>query len=101
MTVAELLSASRAAHAVYRDNAGRVHSDGSILTLGDRNRAYQAVQTAADCRQQANDADPTHSDPEWLNDPAPDADLSSFYARFLSVSPTARSFPVNAATRTR
>ena len=69
MTVADLLAASRAAHADYRRIANKRR-----MTDNDRQ-----LHEALAFRQKAHDADPEHRHPAWQADTAPHDTLMSFY----------------------
>jgi hypothetical protein len=76
VTVADLLAASRAAHAEYRRIANRRR-----ITDNDRQ-----LHDALAFRQKAHDADPEHRHPAWQADIAPHADLMAFYRQKLGIS---------------
>lgn len=69
MTVSELLTNSRSAHAAYRTLKPRV----AVEAIRDQ------IALAYDFRQQAHDADPDHGDPAWADDKASHGDLMAFY----------------------
>lgn len=76
MTVAELLTASRASHGVYRQLAAKGKKpDGWQMHLWD----------ALMLRRGAHKADPQHLDSAWSEDKAPHADLMVFYERQLGL----------------
>lgn len=72
--VASKLVESRGAHLAYR----------YALTTNDRAAARLELARASSLRQDAHDLDPSHTDPAWLDDVAPHADLMAFYAEQLA-----------------
>jgi hypothetical protein len=86
MTVAELLTQSRAAHQTYRAFSPHVGAVGGVLALqpGDPAIAREALDQAATLRKQAFDADPTLSDPAWAPDATINHALMTFYAEQLA-----------------
>lgn len=66
MTVSELLTASRAAHAQYRANVA--HRLAAGVQPGNPVAARAALEQAATLRKQAEDADPQHVDAAWASD---------------------------------
>lgn len=72
MTVADLLTESRASHTAYR------------RLRAPKPPGWQAhLWDALTLRQQAHAIDPRHADPAWADDAAPHADLMAFYTRQL------------------
>ncbi len=84
-TVASLLKDSRKAHQAYRSAAGRTNAEGTVTHTPHDGLKTAAIQLAFDKRLAAFRLDPTRSDPEWQNDPAPHEVLMSFYTNYLSV----------------
>lgn len=83
MTVAELLTSSRASHDAYRKLARKRTSNrqarAAFADIGGH------LWDAYSLRQRAHDLDPEHTDPSWSEDvKASHADLMAFYGRFLS-----------------
>lgn len=70
MEVADLLTASRAAHQAAIPRKGR-------------SRDLTVLLRAAELRDEALALDPDRTDPEWANDKASHADLMAFYAEKL------------------
>jgi hypothetical protein len=85
LTVAELLTASKQAHAEYRRWAGTIDKQGKVAQPYDEPRCVAAVEKALATMEQAHALDPTHTDPAWqspegqLREP-----LTRFYLKFLS-----------------
>ena len=82
MTVAELLAASRAAHAAYQQEQRK--TDGKT-SLANYALCEQHVARAYETRAQAHAADPDHADAAWQSDTVPHARLMEFYARYPSI----------------
>lgn len=84
--IADLLQQSKAAHQRYRDNCARHVSNGRGGTMpveGNPTAARVALEEAAALRQQAHEADPTHSNTAWLQEPL-HSELTAFYAQELA-----------------
>lgn len=88
--ITHLLAISRQAHVEYRQNVARKEGQpGGQLTHvhGDPAAALRCVQRALDYRQQAHDADPSHSAGAWQAEPPTHQDhdqLIEFYRGVLS-----------------
>lgn len=78
MTVADLLAASRAAHADYRRIANKRR-----LTDNDRQ-----LHDAYAFREKAHNADPEHRHPAWQADDVPHEALMGFYRQKLGIAPS-------------
>jgi hypothetical protein len=85
-TIAELLTASRAAHQTYRAHCPHRTAVGGVLVPlpGDPAMARDALDRAATLRKEAFDADPTLTDPAWALDAAINSELMTFYAEQLA-----------------
>jgi len=75
MTVADLLAASRASHAIYRQ---------AVAKKSDPDVARGHLRDALSARQRADQIDSEHRHPAWQADPAPHAELVAFYEKVLS-----------------
>ncbi|OGT58007.1 MAG: hypothetical protein A3E01_18470 [Gammaproteobacteria bacterium RIFCSPHIGHO2_12_FULL_63_22] len=89
MTVAEMLSMSRAAHLRYRQAAGRINAHGMVSQPTRLTVAGRAVQEALSLRTDAHALDPVHEDPAWLVDEQANrgqthTQLVEFYCRYLA-----------------
>lgn len=84
MTVADLLTASRASHAAYR----QLHDDAAKVKA-KKPEGWQAhLWDALTLRRQAHAADPDHRDLAWSDDKASHADLMAFYEQQLGLQTT-------------
>lgn len=88
-TIASLLEQSRAAHQRYRDACDAMVPDGAggvRARGGSPSQARLALHEAAVLRQQADQADPTHADPAWADEPSQfqHHELDAFYAAELA-----------------
>lgn len=84
--VASLLQQSTAAHRRYRDASPCMVSNGAggvVFSSGQPALARAALEQAAGLRQQAQDADPTHTAPAWQQESLHDA-LTAFYTQELA-----------------
>ena len=78
--VGDLLRRSRNAHAQYRSvNLW----NGKAWEVGDQVVARTSIAEARTLRQQADEADPERTDPEWRNDRANHTALMVFYDTYL------------------
>ncbi len=89
MSVADLLAQSRAAHGRYRQAAGHIDRTGGVILQPDDHAARLHIVDALHARQQAEAADPTHTDPAWsadaaLNKGIPSAEMLTFFHRFFT-----------------
>lgn len=89
MTVAELLTQSRAAHSRFRGSAGRINDKGRISEAPRLPKCAEAIQEALRVRVEAEVLDPQHSDPAWREDfdlmkGQPSQTLMAFYVRYLA-----------------
>jgi hypothetical protein len=83
--VADELTASRAAHARYRNAAGRIDIKGDVAETKRHDACRLALQDAYDHRMAADALDPKHDDPDWANDVKATHDqLVQFYAAQLA-----------------
>lgn len=76
MKVAELLTASRASHATYRQLAARPPKP-----VGWQSHLWDALTL----RERAHDADPGHRDPAWSEDRVSHEALMGFYREQLGI----------------
>ncbi len=74
MSVADDLRLSRGKNAEFHAHQQR----------GRLPQALQSLTEAWSARLAADEADPDHTDLEWLNDTAPHADIMAFYAAYLA-----------------
>jgi hypothetical protein len=75
VTVAQLLSASRAAHLAYQGEQRKQPANYAVCE--------RYVAEALRLRSEAHAADPQHVDAAWRDDKVPHAELVAFYARYL------------------
>ena len=76
MTIEEHLSASRAAHTLYR----QIHDESKN---SDQSTMKAAIAVALDHREQAEQLDPRHTDPAWSGDRVSSDRLITFYHSVL------------------
>jgi hypothetical protein len=87
--VATLLETARAAHARYRNAAGRIDTKGKVSQIPNLRACGAAVQEALSARVDASRLDPLEEDMAWIEDRQAmrgetNHDLISFYAKYLS-----------------